>query len=127
MEQDETFDAEMFFLKTYFGKIVVTQDYFVFLSFGLPCPEDDDEVPVNDKKYKFRSNDKDFKGDARKLIYRWHEIEEILVKPFFGPTVGVEIYISDKKSFTFNLLSALNLKKFLSRVKSIKSFTKDNK
>jgi hypothetical protein len=75
------FDAELLNLRLWSGTIVTTYDYFVFLSFGLKT--DDSE--------KFKSNQFDCRKTKKKLIYRWSEIEEIMVKPFFGPMIGIEI------------------------------------
>lgn len=106
----------MYYLKHYYGTIIVTQDYFSYFSFGL-----------KNNGEGFKANGPDFKGHCRRLIYRWHEIEEILVKPFFGPTVGFEIYMCDKKSFTFNMLTIDAFKRFIARLKSIKNFKQTRK
>ena len=54
------------------------------------------------------------------MIYRWSEIEEIIVKPFLGPMIAIEVYTCDKKSFFFNLLKEVSMKTFLATVKEIK-------
>jgi hypothetical protein len=55
----------------YYGNVITTPDYFVFLAFGLEIPHLDYSFIIKDVKL----------DEKRQIILRWGEIEELLVRP----------------------------------------------
>ena len=101
--KESCFDAELIDISGInFGQIILTHEYFFFISFGEHTSQE--EI--------FRSNDCDMSIKKKQLIYRWDEIEEIIIKRCYGPQIGVELYTIDKKHKTFNLLKMESKEKF---------------
>jgi len=57
--------------------------------------------------------------EKKKIIYRWQEIEEILVRPFVGPMIGMEIFVANKKSYMFNFFSLANIQELIRAIEKI--------
>lgn len=106
----KVFDAILYQLFMYYGNVITTPDYLVFLAFGLEIPHDNYIYIRKDVKL----------DEKRQLILRWGEIEELLVRPCYGPMMGLEVYTCHKKHYSLNLLSPELLKDFLSVVKTYK-------
>ena len=92
---DNRFDAQMITIASpIWGDIVLTKDYFLFVSFGLDTPKD---------KYVYVKSQTIKKTKTK--ILRWSEIEEIVCRKFMNIDVGLDIYTKYKKCKSFNLIT----------------------
>ena len=71
----------------YFGKIIVSANYLLFMS--LQSAAAIDEV--------YKSNDCDFQFGKKTLLLRWCDMEEIMHRACNGPQIGFDIYTCNKK------------------------------
>lgn len=104
----------MFIQKQYFGDVILNNDFFMFVSFGLKVPEE----------IKLKSKQIDVLQEKKKIIFRWQEIEEILVRPFMGPMIGLEIFVANKKSYSFNFFELAKLQELTRAIEKIQIIRK---
>jgi len=91
------------------GDIVLTKDYFSFISYGQKTPED-----------LTYANCKDDILEKRTVIYKWNEIEELFKKKFSNLYIAVDIFTIYKKNKTFNLTTLEKADRFFKLIDQIK-------
>lgn len=106
-----SFDAQNIKIKgTTWGKVIITCNYFVYISYCRPIPEE----KANQLRYVDTRSNLIIKQE---LILKWENIEEIMRRKVLNVFQGIDIITQDKKSYTFNLTTIQNCDDFFKNVK----------
>ena len=107
---ENRFDAQMITIASpIWGDIVITKDYFLFVSFGLPIPKD---------KYVYVKQQSISK--KKKVILKWNEIEEVVCRKFLNIDIGLDIYTKYKKCKSFSLVTLEQAESFFKQIEKVK-------